>query len=71
MCLRSSSDHVVHVAALDLAISVTAGEEIRTEISAKFREDGIAGELDCAGFAVERWMTDAAGDFALSLSRRT
>jgi L-histidine N-alpha-methyltransferase len=71
MCLRSSSDHVVRIAALDLAISVTAGEEIRTEISAKFREDGIAGELDGAGFAVERWMTDAAGDFALSLSRRT
>lgn len=71
MCLRSSTDHVVHVAGLDLEVAVAAGEEIRTEISAKFREDGVAAELDSAGFALERWMTDPDGDFALSLSRRT
>ena len=43
---------------------------MRTEISAKFRRDGVEAELHAAGFEVERWWTDAAGDFALSLAVR-
>ena len=44
------------------------GEELRTEISAKFRREGVASELAAAGLRLADWWTDAAGDFALSLS---
>ena len=43
---------------------------MRTEISAKFRRAGVEAELAEAGLRLERWMTDPAGDFALSLSVR-
>jgi L-histidine N-alpha-methyltransferase len=61
----------VRVPPLDLEVPMVAGEEILTEVSAKFRRDGIAAELAAAGFEVVEWWTDPAGDFALSLSRRT
>ncbi len=51
------------------AIKIDAGEFIRTEVSAKFRQAGICAELAHAGFAMERWWSDAAADFGLSLSR--
>ena len=44
------------------------GEEIRTEISAKFRREGVERELAAAGLELAEWWTDPAGDFALSLS---
>jgi L-histidine N-alpha-methyltransferase len=42
---------------------------MRTEVSAKFRRSGVEAELAAAGFELTHWWTDAAGDFALSLSR--
>ena len=60
----------VAVPALDLDVEFAAGEEMRTEISAKFRRDKVAGELAAAGFELAEWWTDPAGDFALSLARR-
>jgi len=69
MRLRSLVDQTVQVRALGLTVDFGAGEEVRTEISAKFRRAGIESELATAGLVVERWMTDPAGDFALSLSR--
>ena len=45
-----------------------AGEEMRTEISAKFRQDAVAAELAAAGLHLTHWWTDEAGDFALSLA---
>lgn len=68
MRLRAQRDQRVHLAALDLTIDLEAGEEIRTEISAKFRREGITAELARAGLRVVRWWTDPGGDFALSLS---
>ncbi len=68
MLLRSTRDQQVHVTALGLDVDLAAGEEVRTEISAKFRRDRVAHELEAAGLALDRWWTDAAGDFALSLS---
>jgi L-histidine N-alpha-methyltransferase len=68
MRLRSTADQRVRVAALDLEITFERGEELRTEISAKFRREGVAAELAAAGLRLERWWTDPAGDFALSLS---
>jgi L-histidine N-alpha-methyltransferase len=44
------------------------GEEMRTEVSAKFRPDGVAAELSAAGFAMQHWWTDTGGRFGLSLS---
>jgi L-histidine Nalpha-methyltransferase len=68
MRLRSSRDQRVHIPDLDLDVHFAAGEELRTEISAKFRPAGLAVELDRAGLAVQRWWTDRDGDFALTLA---
>jgi L-histidine N-alpha-methyltransferase len=68
MRLRSRVTQTVKVPALDLAVHLTEGEEIRTEVSAKFRQDGVRGELAAAGFGLSHWWTDAEGRFALSLS---
>ena len=69
MRLRSSRDQVVRVPALDLSVRFAAGEEMRTEISAKFRRERIEAEAGAAGLRVDRWWTDAHGDFALILVR--
>lgn len=69
MRLRSSDAHAVRVGALDLDVAFGAGEEIRTEISAKFRRTRLEEELRAAGLEPACWWTDPAGDFALSLSR--
>jgi L-histidine Nalpha-methyltransferase len=68
MRLRSQVDQTVEVRALGLTVGFAAGEDVRTEISAKFRRAGIEAELAAAGLHLDRWMTDPAGDFALSLS---
>ena len=65
--LRSLDSQVVEVGALDLRVSFAAGEEMRTEISTKFRRPSLERELGQAGFALVRWWTDRGGDFALSL----
>ncbi len=68
MRLRATGAQRVTIAALDLAVEFADAEEVRTEISAKFRRDRITTELADAGLTVTEWWTDPAGDFALSLS---
>ncbi|MET9082451.1 L-histidine N(alpha)-methyltransferase [Streptomyces sp. NPDC004237] len=68
MRLRSRVAQTVKVPALDLAVDFAAGEELRTEVSAKFRRDGVTAELAGAGLELAHWWTDRAGRFALSLS---
>jgi L-histidine N-alpha-methyltransferase len=68
MRLRSRRAQRVHLRALDVAVDFTASEELRTEISAKFRRERVEAELATAGFHLAEWWTDPAGDFALSLS---
>ena len=63
-----SGAQTVHVERLGLDVEFAAGEEMRTEISAKFRRDGVEAELAAAGLELTEWWTDPAGDFALSLS---
>ncbi len=63
--------HRVRVAALDLDVDLAAGEEIRTEVSAKFHLDRIGAELGAAGLDPVATWTDPAGDFGLTLARRT
>jgi L-histidine N-alpha-methyltransferase len=71
MRLRARDALRVAVPALDLDVHFAAGEEMRTEISAKFRPERVRAELAAAGFELAAWWTDPAGDFALSLARRT
>nr|WP_206068734.1 L-histidine N(alpha)-methyltransferase [Nonomuraea sp. FMUSA5-5] len=68
MRLRASREMRVRVGGLGLEVSFEAGEEMRTEISAKFRPEGLRMELEAAGFGVRRHYTDPAGDFALVLA---
>ncbi len=68
MRLRARRAMRVHLPAVDLTIAFAAGEELRTEISAKFRRAGVERELRAAGFAPGRWWTDPAGRFAQSLA---
>ncbi|SCX88202.1 L-histidine Nalpha-methyltransferase [Rhodococcus erythropolis] len=60
----------VHIDDLDLEITFAAGEQLRTEISAKFTEDGIAAELASAGFGVRKVWTDQDQRFALLCAQR-
>ncbi|MER5869362.1 L-histidine N(alpha)-methyltransferase [Streptomyces sp. NPDC002044] len=68
MRLRARSDLLVKIRALDVVVPFAAGEEILTEISAKFRQEGVRKELAAVGLELTQWWTDAAGRFALSLS---
>jgi L-histidine Nalpha-methyltransferase len=70
MWLRSDVDQRVQVPALELTVAFTEGEEMRTEISAKFRRSGVESELAAAGLRLREWWTDDRGDFALSLSTK-
>jgi len=69
MRLRSRTAQSVKIPALDLAVDFAAGEELHTEISAKFRKEGVRSELAAAGLELSHWWTDDEGRFALSLSR--
>lgn len=68
MWLRADSPQQVRIAALDLDVAFDAGEEMLTEVSCKFRPDGVADELAKAGLQQTHWWTDEAGDFGLSLA---
>ncbi|MFF7728929.1 L-histidine N(alpha)-methyltransferase [Streptomyces sp. NPDC008001] len=68
MRLRARGALVTKIPALDLAVHFTPGEELRTEISAKFREPRVRAELAAAGLGMTHWWTDEEGRFALSLS---
>jgi len=68
MRLRSREAQLVDVGALDLSVELGAGEEVLTEISAKFDRHALPGELGAAGLpAVASW-ADRAGDFLLTLA---
>jgi L-histidine N-alpha-methyltransferase len=68
MRLRSRTAQTVKIPALDLAVDFAAGEELHTEVSAKFRKEGVRAELSAAGLELAHWWTDEQGRFALSLS---
>jgi L-histidine Nalpha-methyltransferase len=69
MRLRSQRDHTVHVRALELAVHFREGEDMRTEISAKFTRERLADDLRRSGLELVRWLTDREQRFALTLSR--
>lgn len=69
MRLRALREHTTHVGELGLSVHFHEGEEIRTEISAKFTRERIAGDLAAAGLQLVDWLTDPDELFALTLSR--
>jgi L-histidine N-alpha-methyltransferase len=70
MWLRSARRQRVRVGALDLTVDFEQGEEMLTEVSCKFRPDGVSAELAEAGLRRIQWWTDDAGDFGLSLAAK-
>ncbi len=70
MRLRSRRRHTVTVPDLDLVLEFEAGEDLRTEVSSKFRIQRVAEELSAAGLHVADMWTDSDGDFALTLAMR-
>ena len=68
MRLQAESAQTVRLAALDLTVEFTEGEQLHTEISTKFRPEGVRAEVGAAGLELGGWWTDGAGDFGVSLS---
>jgi L-histidine Nalpha-methyltransferase len=68
MRLRAERPMAVTVRDLGLVVEFAAGEEMRTEISAKFRLDGLSAELTAARLRPERTWVDPQERFALTLA---
>jgi L-histidine N-alpha-methyltransferase len=68
MRLRAERPMAVTVRDLGLVVEFAAGEEMRTEISAKFRLDGLSSELTAARLRPERTWVDPQERFALTLA---
>jgi L-histidine N-alpha-methyltransferase len=68
MRLRSAQEQTVRLPAIGLTVEFAEGEQMRTEVSAKFRSAGVEAELAAAGFAMRSWWTDEKSRFGLSLS---
>jgi len=70
MWLRADGAQRGRLRAIDLDVAFADGEELHTEISAKFTPGRIEGELAAAGLELDALLTDAAGDFAVSLAAK-
>lgn len=74
--LRADTPFLARFEALDLDVSFGEGEELRVEVSTKFRPERITADLADAGFEVaEFWTADGPAaddppDFGLILARR-
>ncbi len=70
MRLRSRREQTVAVHDLGLHVSFAPGEDLLTEISAKFRPRRLAGELAAAGLEATHWWTDPDHLYGLALVAR-
>jgi L-histidine N-alpha-methyltransferase len=70
MRLRARRPQTVRIARLGLRVEFAPGEELRTEISAKFTRSRVEADFGAAGLRLDRWYTDARDRFALSLATR-
>jgi L-histidine N-alpha-methyltransferase len=68
MRLRARRACHVRIDAVDLEIDFARGEELRTEISAKFTRARLEADYAAAGLELAEWFTDDEGLFALSLA---
>ncbi len=71
MRLRARRPCSVRIAGVGLRVEFAAGEELRTEISAKFTQRRLAEDFAAAGLVLEGWFTDAEQQFGLSLAGRS
>jgi L-histidine Nalpha-methyltransferase len=70
MRLRANGAQSVRIEGADLEVTFRDGEEIRTEISAKFTHDAVDRELAEAGLQLDDFFTDERGLFGLAVARR-
>jgi L-histidine N-alpha-methyltransferase len=70
MRLRSLEAQTVPVVDLGIEVEFADGEEMRTEVSTKFRREGVERELDEAGLELRHFWSDEGGDFGLFLAFR-
>ncbi len=68
MRLRATRAMRVRLPGAELDVSFDQGEELRTEVSAKFHCEGIAAELEAAGLSVVGQWTDPEGRYAMTLA---
>ena len=71
LLLRSRLDQHVSIPGAQLTVQFARGEELRTEISAKFRPERAQEELAAAGFEVRALWADARNEFGLMLAATT
>lgn len=69
MHLRARGAHRARLAAIDLEVAFREGETIRTEISRKWTRRTLEPLLARSGLALDEWIVDREGRFALSLAR--
>ena len=69
MRLRATQACHAHLAAIDLDVDFAAGEEMRTELSAKFTPARLSHDLGAAGLELATIYTDPDNLFALVLAR--
>jgi len=68
MRLRALRTATVSIPAINLKVAFAAGEEVRTEISAKFTRERLEDDHAAAGLRLTDWWTDPQQLFALSLA---
>ena len=68
--LRSLAEQAIAIPALELDVAFAQGEEMRTEISAKFTREELERVYTRVGLELVEWWTDPDDLFALSLARR-
>jgi L-histidine N-alpha-methyltransferase len=68
MRLRSTRRQEVHVRELDLTVEFAEGEDLLTEISAKFVPEGLENELLAADFILDATWGAEEGEFLLALA---
>ncbi len=66
MRLRANGAQTVTIDGADLIVEFADGEELRTEISAKFTRAAVERELDGAGLRLDDFHTDDGGLFGLA-----
>ncbi len=69
--LRSLARQTVTIPTLGMEVEFARGEEMRTEISAKFTREQLEAVYREVGLEIVDWWTDPEGLFALSLARRS
>jgi L-histidine N-alpha-methyltransferase len=69
MRLRANGAQRVRIDGADLEVTFADGEEIRTEVSAKFTREAVERELNAAGLRLDEFFTDGSALFGLAFAR--